>query len=139
AARPQHESESAPAGILQLSRQRREPPESHESHGADSAYNEAAKIREACQADTLDKNENVTVPIIRDCVEELQKYAEKTREGLATSIEAEKEFVKHYAKAAKEIAKIGDVVAWMCSRILSYASAKLCISLGKCLGHSAEG
>ncbi|CAJ1415987.1 unnamed protein product, partial [Effrenium voratum] len=83
AARPQHESESAPAGILQLSRQRREPPESHESHGADSAYNEAAKIREACQADTLDKNENVTVPIIRDCVEELQKYAEKTREGLS--------------------------------------------------------
>ena len=38
--------------------------------------------------------------------------------------------MKHYAKAAKEIAKIGDVVAWMCSRILSYASAKLCISLG---------
>lgn len=57
----------------------------------------------------MDEGENVTVGTLRKCADELQKYAETTKQGMVESIEAEKEFVKEYSKAAQQIARIGDV------------------------------
>ncbi|CAE7528546.1 unnamed protein product [Symbiodinium sp. KB8] len=89
----------------------------------------ANKIKEACEVAALDEGENalrwqftrrtcpstnnasqdVTVGTLRKCADELQKYAETTKQGMVESIEAEKEFVKEYSKAAQQIARIGDV------------------------------
>ncbi|CAE7237892.1 unnamed protein product [Symbiodinium sp. CCMP2456] len=69
----------------------------------------ASKIKEACEVAALDEGENVTVGTLRKCADELQKYAETTKQGMVESIEAEKEFVKEYSKAAQQIARIGDV------------------------------
>mmetsp|Transcript_16778 Transcript_16778/g.31731 ORF Transcript_16778/g.31731 Transcript_16778/m.31731 type:complete len:162 (-) Transcript_16778:61-546(-) len=70
---------------------------------------EADGIRRACQEAAADKGENVTVALIRTCVDELELYVQKTRAGLVASIGAEKEFVKQYLMAAKQIAKLGHV------------------------------
>lgn len=68
----------------------------------------ASDIKAACEEHVLDKGENVTVAMISKCVDALQDYARVTRNGLVESIDAEKEFVKHYAKAAAQIKKLGD-------------------------------
>ena len=68
-------------------------------------------IKDACQEHVLDKGEHVTVAVISKCVDALQEYAQVTRNGLVGSIDAEKEFVRHYAKALEQIKKLGDVAS----------------------------
>eukprot|EP00913_Durusdinium_trenchii_P009042 g8503.t1 len=47
------------------------------------------------------RHEEIKLNDIRNCVEELQKYAQATREGFIESIGAEKVFVKEYKNAAQ--------------------------------------
>lgn len=54
------------------------------------------------------RHEEVKLNDIRNCVEELQKYAQATREGFIESIGAEKVFVKEYKNAAQKLAYIGN-------------------------------
>ncbi|CAJ1365291.1 unnamed protein product [Effrenium voratum] len=80
----------------------------HSEPELDSGPDPDERAEAMMAACSRDKYDNVEVRDLRGCVEELQKYASSTRNGLIQSIEAEKVFVREYQNAAKKLAFMGN-------------------------------